>query len=121
VRFAGHVDQPTVAGSSAVRAVVAIPSRFEGYSLVCRERCGPARRSWRARSPPFRPSLRHGETGVLVPVGDVAALAAAIATLAADPERARVLGDAPGKRSGAFPDWEEVTDRVLAEYARGLL
>jgi glycosyltransferase involved in cell wall biosynthesis len=39
-----------------------------------------------------------GETGVLVPVGDAAALARALTTLLADPERCRVLGEAGRRR-----------------------
>ena len=71
--------------------------------------------------PAFPPELRHGATGLLVPIDDVAALAGAISTLAADPERARALGRAARDASRSFPDWQEVTERVLAEYARVLL
>jgi glycosyltransferase involved in cell wall biosynthesis len=41
----------------------------------------------------------HGETGLLVPAGDPAALAAAIAGLLADPERRRRLGEAGRQRA----------------------
>jgi glycosyltransferase involved in cell wall biosynthesis len=43
--------------------------------------------------------LRDGETGYLVPTGDLAALTAAITRLAADPARARSMGEANRRRA----------------------
>jgi glycosyltransferase involved in cell wall biosynthesis len=43
-------------------------------------------------------AVADGETGVLVPVGDSAALGRALATLLADPARCRALGDAGRRR-----------------------
>ena len=50
-------------------------------------------------------------------MGDAAALARALRTLATDPERARALGAAARTAARGFPTWDEVTARVLAEYA----
>jgi glycosyltransferase involved in cell wall biosynthesis len=57
--------------------------------------------------------VRHMQTGLLVPEDDPAALAAAIARLADDPELRRNLGGAARAfAAGHFMDWRE---RVAAE------
>jgi starch synthase len=58
-------------------------------------------------------TVTDGETGVLVPVDDPAALAAAAAALLADPARARALGAAG--RARARRDFS--VDRMAAEVA----
>jgi glycosyltransferase involved in cell wall biosynthesis len=120
VHFLGNVDRPTVAGLMRGAAVVAVPSRFEGFSLVLREAMAVGAPVVASALPAFPDELRHGETGLLVPVDDVAALADALRTLCDDPERARALGRAASIAARAFPCWEETTERVLAEYGRAV-
>jgi glycosyltransferase involved in cell wall biosynthesis len=57
-----------------------------------------------------------GETGVLVPPGDADALAAAIAALVADPDRARRLGEAGSRRVRHDFSEQTMTARVLEVY-----
>ncbi len=61
------------------------------------------------------PELVHGENVWLVPPEDPAALAQAIARLAADPDRRRILGAGAGALSREFR-WEKIAADTLALY-----
>jgi glycosyltransferase involved in cell wall biosynthesis len=56
----------------------------------------------------------HGASGLLCAPGDAAALAAALATLADDPDRCARMGAEGRSRALAEHTWEAVVDRVLA-------
>jgi glycosyltransferase involved in cell wall biosynthesis len=68
----------------------------------------------------FREVVRDGETGVLIPPRDPAALAAAIDALLADPARRRCYGAAGRRDVAARFSWDAVVARVLAAYADAL-
>jgi len=57
-----------------------------------------------------------GEAGVLVPPGDAAAFAAAVAGLLADPERAAALGAAARARVAALFNWDALAEHALLAY-----
>lgn len=59
-----------------------------------------------------------GDAGVLVPPGDEPALRAAIAALAADPERRRMLAESGRTRALAHYRREDVADRMRAVWRR---
>jgi glycosyltransferase involved in cell wall biosynthesis len=61
--------------------------------------------------------VADGESGLLVPPADARALRAALASVAADPARARLMGEAGRQRVGAFSA-STVIARVAAIYAR---
>jgi len=63
----------------------------------------------------FRRVLEEGRAGVLVPVGDAAALATALAALLADPDRRKLLA-AEGHDVVQQYDWSQVTARIVEVY-----
>jgi glycosyltransferase involved in cell wall biosynthesis len=58
--------------------------------------------------------LGQGRRGVLVPAGDAAALALALGRLAADRERARLLGEHARAWVAAHRSWSANATRALA-------
>jgi glycosyltransferase involved in cell wall biosynthesis len=68
----------------------------------------------------FREVVRHGETGLLVPPQDPAALAGAIDALLADPARRRTLALAGRQDVVARFSWSAVVERVIAAYSAAL-
>ena len=85
---------------------VVVPSRGEGFGMVALEAMERGRAVVASRVGGLPELVEDGVTGLLVPPGDAAALAAALVELGADPARARALG-AAGR------------ERALAEFAAG--
>ena len=73
-------------------------SAKEGLPLALLEAMGAGLAVVATDVPGHRDVVRDGETGLLVPAGDVKALAAAIATLIDDPDRRRRMGQAGRER-----------------------
>ncbi len=82
LRFTGFVEStaPWVAASD----VIAVPSRKESLPLTCLEGMAAARAVVAAAAGDLPRVIRQDETGIIVPVDDADALAAAFARLAAD-------------------------------------
>jgi glycosyltransferase involved in cell wall biosynthesis len=88
----GAVPRERLGGYYARAAVVCVPSRREGYGMVAREAMAHGRPVVAARAGGLVDAVRDGETGVLVPPGDPAALHAAIERLLSDAALRRRLG-----------------------------
>lgn len=114
VRFLGSTDRPASLALLRGAAVVACPSRFEGLPLVCIEALA-AGRPVVATAVNGIPELVHdGETGLLVPPDDPAALAAALARLLDAPELAARLAAQGRLQAERDHPWEVVARRYLA-------
>ena len=97
-------------------AVVAVPSYREGFGVVCAEAMAHARPVVASSVGGLLDLVVDGETGILVPPGDVAALRSALERLLADREFRRRLGEAGRTRVRESFSWDAVTDATIAAY-----
>src|SRR3989442_10337011 len=95
--FLGEVDRDRIPSLLAEADMLVLPSRDEGLPLVLIEAMAAGIPTIASAGVGAIPEVvAHGETGFLVPPGDVAALAGAIETLVADrPLRSRMGAPAP--------------------------
>ncbi|HZT46179.1 MAG TPA: glycosyltransferase family 4 protein [Gaiellaceae bacterium] len=101
-------------------AVVACPSRREGFGVACAEAMAHARPVVASDVGGLRDLVVDGETGLLVPPGDVNALRAAVERLLGDAELRRRLGAAARQRIQARFTWERAVSLTLAAYGDAL-
>jgi 2-deoxystreptamine N-acetyl-D-glucosaminyltransferase/2-deoxystreptamine glucosyltransferase len=101
-------------------AVVAVPSHREGFGVACAEAMAHARPVVASAVGGLLDLVVDGETGLLVPPGDVAALRAALERLLGDPDLRRRLGEAARARVEERFSWPAVTDATIAAYEEAL-
>jgi glycosyltransferase involved in cell wall biosynthesis len=114
VRFLGHVSP--IAPAIDAASVVVVPSIGEGFGMVALEAMERGRPVIASAIGGLIDIVRDRETGLLVPVADAEALAAAMLAIADDPARGRALGLAARERALArFPE-VRCTDRTEQLY-----
>ena len=101
-------------------AVVACPSHREGFGVACAEAMAHGRAVVASDVGGLRDLVADGETGVLVPPRDVAALRSALERVLADRDLRRRLGAKARERVAAWCSWERVTDATVAAYEDAL-
>lgn len=114
----GFVPPQELAKLYARAAVVVCPSLREGFGVVCLEAMAHGRPVVASAVGGLLDLVEDGETGLLVPPGDVGALRAAIERLLADPELRRRLRDAGRRRAAERFSWDTVTRETVELYAR---
>jgi glycosyltransferase involved in cell wall biosynthesis len=92
VTFLGHVSEERKLELYRQAWAVVFPSPKEGWGITNLEAAGCGTPAVASDSPGLRESVRHGETGLLVPHGDVQAMAAALGGLARDAALRERLG-----------------------------
>jgi glycosyltransferase involved in cell wall biosynthesis len=97
-------------------AVVAFPSRRDGFPVACAEAMAHGRAVVATAVGGLPDMVVDGETGLLVPPGDPTAFRAAIDRLLGEPELRRRLGGAGRERIAALAGWERVIDETLSAY-----
>jgi glycosyltransferase involved in cell wall biosynthesis len=113
----GFVPHDELQQLYARAAVVACPSRREGFGVACLEAMSHGRPVVATRVGGLLDLVLDGETGFVVPPRDPAALRSALDRLLADPDLRRRLGTAGRERARTHFSWEKVTDATLAAYA----
>ncbi len=98
----------------AAADMLALPSRTESFGLVFMEAWANGKPVIGARAGAIPTVVSDGEDGLLVPFGDVAALADAIAQITHSENLARTLGERGRSRVVTEDEWFE---RVRAVYA----
>ena len=124
VTLTGAVSHDELVGWYARASVVVMPYRsvgrdFEGFGLVLLEAgaCGAPVIS--SRDSPAEEIVAHGESGLLVPPGDMAALEAAIFRVLTAADERRRLGEG-GRARAADMTWERSTAQLIEVYEQTL-
>ena len=97
-------------------AVVACPSRREGFGVVAAEAMAHGRPVVASAVGGLLDLVVDGKTGLLVPPGDITALRLALERLLGDPALRRRLGEAGRERARAELAWDVVLERTLEAY-----
>jgi glycosyltransferase involved in cell wall biosynthesis len=101
-------------------AVVACPSRREGFGVVCAEAMAHGRPVVAGDVGGLRDLVAHEETGLLVPPGDVEALRGALRRLLEDEHLRRRFGQAGRDRISEHFTWTRFADETLRAYEDAL-
>jgi glycosyltransferase involved in cell wall biosynthesis len=111
--FVPHHELATLYGRAAV---VACPSRREGFGVACAEAMAHGRPVVASAVGGLLDLVEDGETGLLVPPGDPGRLRAALQQLLDDPGLRRRMGAAARERASRLLSWDRVTDLTIAAY-----
>jgi glycosyltransferase involved in cell wall biosynthesis len=105
----------------AASDIFVLPSLWEGLSMALLEAMASGLPIVSSAVSGSVQVLRHGETGVLVPPGDAAALAEAIRQLLTDPERAQLMGRAARQQAEALFSSDSTAQAYISLYREALV
>jgi glycosyltransferase involved in cell wall biosynthesis len=114
----GFVEDP--APYYHIMNVLAFPTHREGFGNAPLEAHAAGKPVVAARATGVLDGVIDGVTGILVPVGDVAALAGALELVLKDPSLAVALGSAGRERVLREFRQERVWDAIIGEYSQYL-
>jgi glycosyltransferase involved in cell wall biosynthesis len=114
VRFMGPVPHAEVPAWLMRMDVYVAASRHESFGVAVLEASACARPVVVSDAGGLPEVVADGETGLVVPVGDVPALAQALARLLGDAELRRRLGEAGRRHVQRHYGWSDCVDHMLA-------
>jgi glycosyltransferase involved in cell wall biosynthesis len=112
----GFVPREELARCFQRAALVACPSRREGYGVVAREAMAHARPVVATSVGGLVDAVEDGVTGLLVPPGDPSALRGAIQSLLGDAELRLRLGNHAREHAREHFSWHAATEAMLRAY-----
>jgi glycosyltransferase involved in cell wall biosynthesis len=113
VRFLGFISEEEKVALLQRAWAVVLASVKEGWGITNLEAAACATPAVASNSPGLRESVRDGETGFLVPHGDVDAMADALGKLASSPELVERLG-LRGRAFAVGFSWDRAADETEA-------
>jgi glycogen(starch) synthase len=116
----GFVPHDRLLGLIERASVVACPSHREGYGVVCAEAMAHGRPVVASAVGGLRDLVVDGETGLLVPPGDVPALRAALERLLADDQLRLRLGAAARTRAQELLSRDQTVAQTVRAYSDAL-
>ncbi|HEV7364426.1 MAG TPA: glycosyltransferase [Gemmatimonadales bacterium] len=116
VTFLGWVPNAELPPYYRAAAVSVIPSLEEGFGIPAAEAMGCEVAVVASDAGGLPEVVENGVTGLVVPRGDSAALADAIGSLLADPERRRTMGQAGRERALRLFDWDRSAEQFEELY-----
>jgi glycosyltransferase involved in cell wall biosynthesis len=117
VRFLGRITEEEKLALLRRSWALVFASPKEGWGITNLEAAACDTPVVASNSPGIRESVRDGETGYLVPHGDVAAMAAAMRRLATSRELVERLGQQARRFAGSFT-WERAASETEAHLRR---
>ncbi|HEY2897338.1 MAG TPA: glycosyltransferase family 4 protein [Gemmatimonadaceae bacterium] len=117
VHFLGFISEPQKVALLRSAWVLAFTSPKEGWGITNLEAAACATPVVASCSPGLRESVRDGETGFLVPHGDLPALVGALQRIVSDPSLVASLGSA-GRRFASQFTWERAAEQTEAHLER---
>lgn len=112
VTFTGEISDDDLAAILRRSHALAMPSHHEGFGIAYLDGMGFGLPAIATTAGGADEVVTDGETGVLVPPGDAAAVAEAVHGLAADRARLARMGRAAGSRFEQQPDWADAAATV---------
>jgi len=116
VTFLGWVPNTELPPYYRAAALSVIPSLEEGFGIPAAEAMGCEVAVVASDAGGLPEVVENGVTGLVVPRGDSAALAQAIGSLLADPERRRAMGQAGRARALRLFDWDRSAEQFEQIY-----
>ena len=111
VRFLGRIDESTKVALLRRAWATLFASPKEGWGITNLEAAASGTPVIASNSPGIRESVRHGETGFLVPHGDVAAMAVCMRKLSGERALVEHLGIAARRFAEGF-SWQRAADET---------
>ncbi len=112
--FLGAIPDAEVKAEYAHCDVFCLPSVQEGFGIVFLEAMAAGVPVVSTTAAAIPEVVRHGQSGILVPPGDIASIAGALLLLLTDEER-RVQYGRAGRAIVAGYDWARITETFLRE------